>query len=326
MRASRLLSILILLQMRGRASAEALAEEFEVSVRTIYRDIDQLSAAGVPVYAERGRNGGFCLAEGYRTRLTGMSASEADALAFAGLPAAASELGLGEALAAAQLKLFAALPEGAGASAAKVAAKFHVDPVDWFRRIEPLDALPAIARALWGEKKIRVRYESWKGVSERTLSPFGLVLKAGSWYLIAADDTKDGARTFRVSNIHEFRILDGPCAKPPKKFRLDEYWKEAAIEFERSLIKDVARLRVSEEGWKSLCRLGSHVAEAAAASKKPDRKRGWSTIEIPIESIEQAARDLRRLGPEAEVLDPAALRARMKADSAKMAAIYEERA
>lgn len=324
MRASRLLSLLIILQMRGRASAEALAEEFEVSVRTIYRDIDQLSAAGVPVYAERGRNGGFLLAEGYRTRLTGMTASEADALAFAGLPAAAGALGMGEALAAAQLKLFAALPENSGASAARVAAKFHVDPVDWFRRIEPLDALPAIARALWGEKKLRVRYESWKGTSERTLSPFGLVLKAGSWYLIAADEGKDGARTFRVASIHEFRILDSPASPPPKRFRLDEYWRVAARAFEKSLVKDIARLRVSEEGWKSLGRLGAYVAEAAEASRTADKKRGWFRTEIPIESIEQAARDLRRLGPDAEVLEPAALRTRMKADAAKTAAIYEK--
>lgn len=324
MRASRLLSLLIILQMRGRASAEALAEEFEVSVRTIYRDIDQLSAAGVPVYAERGRNGGFLLAEGYRTRLTGMTESEADALAFAGLPAAAGALGLGEALAAAQLKLFAALPENSGASAARVAAKFHVDPVDWFRRSDPPDALPAIARALWSEKKIRVRYESWKGTTERTLSPFGLVLKAGAWYLIAADETKDGARTFRVGSIHEFRILDAPAASPPKKFRLDEYWRDAARDFEASLKKDVAQLRVSEEGWKSLHRLGAHVLEAAEASKKKDGKRGWFRAEIPIESIDQAARDLRRLGPEAEVLGPAALRARVKADAARTAAIYEK--
>jgi predicted DNA-binding transcriptional regulator YafY len=323
MRASRLLSILILLQTRGRVSAEALAAEFEVSVRTIYRDVDQLSAAGVPVYAERGRNGGFALAEGYRTKLTGMTASEAEALAFAGLPAAAGALGLGEALAAAQLKLFAALPEDAGHSAARVAARFHVDPVDWFRRAEPLDALPAIAGALWGGKKVRVRYESWKGVTERTLSPFGLVLKGGQWYLVAEDDLKKGPRTFRVGSIRSFAVLEKDASAPPKGFRLEAYWREASRDFETGLMKATATLRVSEQGFKSLWRLGAHVGEAAEKSRRKDEKRGWTRVEIPIESVEQAARDLRRLGPEAEVLEPEPLRARLKDEAEKVARLYE---
>ena len=135
MRASRLLSILILLQMRGRLSAEALAAEFEVSVRTIYRDIDQLSAAGVPVYAERGRAGGFALLDGYRTKLTGFTPAEADALVLAGVGGAA----------AAQLKLLASLPPDAGASAQRVAQRFHLDPANWYTRAEALPLLRNIS-------------------------------------------------------------------------------------------------------------------------------------------------------------------------------------
>lgn len=323
MRASRLLSILILLQMRGRVSAEILAEEFEVSARTIYRDIDHLSAAGVPVYAERGRNGGFALAEGYRTRLTGMTQSEAEALAFAGLPDAAGELGVGDALAAGQLKLFAALSADAGASAKKVAEKFHLDTIDWFRRAAPPDALPAVAAALWREKKIRVRYESWKGVSERTLSPFGLVLKAGQWYLVAADDAKDGARTFRVGAIETVSVLESNAARPPKKFRLADHWRESSRAFEASLDKGTAVLRVTEAGLNGLWRIGAHVGEAAEKTQKKDEKRGWLRVEIPIESIELAARELRRLGPEVEALAPEDLRAQLKRDALKVAALYE---
>src|SRR5215470_2164491 len=179
MRASRLLSLLILLQMRGRMSAEALAAEFEVSVRTIYRDMDQLSAAGVPVYAERGRNGGFALLDGYRTRLTGFTPAEAEALLLAGVGPAAADLGIGAEAAAAQLKLLASLPPDSGASAQRVASRFHLDPINWYSRAESIDILPALASAVWTEKRVRIRYESWTDLVTREVDPLGLVLKAG---------------------------------------------------------------------------------------------------------------------------------------------------
>src|ERR1700754_4948635 len=131
MLASRLLSILMLLQTRGRMSATDLAREFEVSVRTIHRDIDQLSAAGVPVYAERGRSGGFALMDGYRTKLTGMTQPEAETLFLAGLPGPAAQLGLADLLGAARLKLLAALPANVQPNAERIAARFHLDPAGW---------------------------------------------------------------------------------------------------------------------------------------------------------------------------------------------------
>ena len=230
MRASRLLLILIMLQLRGRATAEALAEEFDVSIRTIYRDIDQLSAAGVPVYAERGRAGGFALLEGYRTRLTGLTQSEAEALFLAGAGGAATQLGLGAEAAAAQLKLLASLPPDAGASAQRVAARFHLDPVQWYARSETVDVLPSLASAVWRDRCIRIRYESWKDVVTREAEPLGLVLKGGVWYLVAI--VKGGAgvepRTYRVANIQSLEVL-GTSVQAPSTFqpatslgRLDE--------------------------------------------------------------------------------------------------------
>src|SRR5207302_9497970 len=146
MRASRLLSVLLLLQNRGRMTAEDLAAELEVSVRTVYRDIEALSAAGVPVYADRGRTGGYRLVDGYRTRLTGLTAEEAQALSLAGLPVAAAELGLGTVLAAAQLKLYAALPEELRSRAGKMAERFLLDIPGWFRGVESLPRLAGLAR------------------------------------------------------------------------------------------------------------------------------------------------------------------------------------
>src|SRR5438477_1055643 len=160
MLASRLLSMLMLLQTRGRVSARELAGEFEVSVRTIHRDIDQLSAAGIPVYADRGRNGGFQLMDGYRTKLTGMTQPEAEALMLAGLPGPAAQLGLSDLLAAARLKLLAALPPNLQRDAERIASRFHLDPLGWFRDADPLPALQTVAQAVWAGRYLKVRYRN----------------------------------------------------------------------------------------------------------------------------------------------------------------------
>src|ERR1700722_11168807 len=141
MLASRLLSILMVLQARGRVSARELAAQFEVSVRTIHRDVDQLSAAGIPIYADRGRNGGFALVDGYRTKLTGLTQPEAEALLLAGLPGPAAQLGLADILSAARLKLIAALPAHVQPGAERIASRFHLDPDAWFRASDPQPAL-----------------------------------------------------------------------------------------------------------------------------------------------------------------------------------------
>jgi predicted DNA-binding transcriptional regulator YafY len=157
MRASRLLSLLMLLQSRGRVSAQVLAETLEVSVRTVYRDVDELSAAGVPIWADRGRSGGFQLKPGWRTRVDGLTAPEAQAMFLGGLPGPAAELGLGEAMASAQLKLLAALPDGWRDDARRVSASFHLDPLDWFRGPSASEHLPAIAQAVWGAQRVALR-------------------------------------------------------------------------------------------------------------------------------------------------------------------------
>ncbi len=306
MRASRLLSILILLQMRGRVSAEALAQEFEVSVRTIYRDVDQLSAAGVPIYAERGRSGGFALLEGYRTKLTGFTPAEAEALLLAGVGGAAGDLGLGADAAAAQLKLLAALPADSGASAQRVTERFHLDPVNWYRRTEAPALLPTLGAAVWRDRRIKITYESWKDTVARELGPLGLVLKAGTWYLVAAADDKP--RMYRVSNIKTLSVTDIPARRPPR-FNLARYWSAAAKEFETRLLKDRATVRLSTKGLRILRDLSPAAHEAATANHRPCKPEGWIKTEIPIEAIDQATGQLLSLGPEVEVLEPRVLRA-----------------
>lgn len=319
MRASRLLSILILLQMRGRMSADSLAQEFEVSVRTIYRDVDQLSAAGVPVYAERGRSGGFALAHGYRTRLTGLTPAEAEALLLAGAGGAAADLGLGAEAAAAQLKLLASLPPDSGASAQRVASRFHLDPIGWYSRAEPIEILPALASAVWNDKRIRVEYESWRDIVTRELEPLGLVLKAGVWYVVAA--VKAQPRTYRVSNIRRLEVLETKFQRPPR-FDLARFWETWAQDFESRLLGERAVVKLSPAGMRILRDVSAAAADAAATNHRKCKPDGWVTAEIPIESIEFSTRQLLRLGADAEILEPLTLRNAVVREAKRLAALY----
>ena len=319
MRASRLLAILMLLQTRGRMTADALAAEFEVSVRTIYRDIDQLSAADIPVYGDRGPSGGFALLDGYRTKLTGLTPAEAETLFLAGLPGPAAELGLGGALAAAQLKLTAALPERARAAAQRIAQRVHLDPVGWFRSAEETGLLPAIAQAVWNETFLDVRYKMGAGSVARRLKPLGLVLKAGVWYLVA--QVREQTRTYRVAQMLEAAASEERFERP-RDFDLAAAWTAAAQAYERGVYRDAAVLRVSPKAMTRLEMLGAPVARAASETAGPPEQDGWRRLTIPIESIDQAAADLIRLGTEIEVLEPAALRRRIADLARAVARVY----
>jgi predicted DNA-binding transcriptional regulator YafY len=321
MKASRLLSILLLLQVRGHMTAEELAREMEVSVRTIYRDVDALSAAGVPIYGDRGPAGGYQLLDGYRTRLTGLTADEAESLFLAGMPGPAAELGLGTVLAAAQLKLLAALPPELRSRAGRIGERFQLDAPGWFREGEALPQLAAVAAAVWNQQRLQVRYQRWRGEVERTLEPLGLVLKAGLWYLVARSDGQD--RTYRVSRILQMTTRDERFERP-HGFDLSAYWKSWSEQFEQRLDRNEVRLLLSPRGRQMLPHLfNPFAARAAEQSAGPPDEHGWVELVLPVESLEYSHYELLRLGPEVEVLAPPDIRDRLTASIAAMAAMYE---
>ena len=286
-------------------------------MRTIYRDVDALSAAGVPVYADRGPGGGFRLLDGYRTRLTGLNAGEAEALLLAGLPGPAADLGLGDELTAGRLKLIAALPPALGQGATRVADRFHLDPQDWYRRAPVPPCLPVVARAVWDGTRLMIRYERASGVVGRRLDPLGLVMKAGAWYLVAR--VADAMRTYKLARVVEATALEERFAHPAG-FDLARHWRESLRAYEASLRRGEARLRVSPRGMRLLDRLSADMSEPIIAAR-PDAS-GWREATVPIEGVEDAAVFLLPFGDAIEVLAPAELRRELRDRAKRVAALY----
>jgi predicted DNA-binding transcriptional regulator YafY len=313
------MSILLLLQLRGRVSAQALADEFEVSVRSIHRDIDELSASGVPITATRGPQGGFELQTGYQTKLTGIGGDEETAMRFVSLPSAATALGMGDAARAASLKVFAALPQG-GARASRFAARFHVDPNPWYHADPRVPALPQIARAVLDQRVVSMQYESWRGTRAWRVKPLGLVLKAGAWYVVA--ETSRGKRTFLTAKMSMIQIHDESFTWP-KAFDLAKHWQRELERFEASLRPLVAVVHMKQDELRRLIELGTFAADAAAAAKRSGD--GWFRVALPIESIEHAARQLAGLGTQLRVESPVGLITQMRSNARQLAARHRGR-
>jgi predicted DNA-binding transcriptional regulator YafY len=303
MRASRLVSFLLLLQTRGHLTALELAERLEVSERTVQRDAQALADAGVPVVSVRGPAGGYRLERGYRTKLTGLDGAEAEAL-FVG-PAA--ELGLGRELAAARLKLLASLPSELQERAGRAAQLFHVDTRGWFREEDRVPHLPVIAGALWRGLRVDMRYREGAAVVSRRLDPLGLVLKAGVWYLLARRRGEE--RVYRVSRIVSARERAEPYTRDPE-FDLAAAWASHSQEFERTRPYVEVTLRVPRNQVRHL--RGTRVVEDG---ERP-------TVVAQFESFDRAFYGLLSYGPNAEVLAPRELRERIATAAAETAALY----
>jgi predicted DNA-binding transcriptional regulator YafY len=323
MRASRLLSLLLLLQSRGRMSASQLAAELGVTARTIYRDVEALAAAGVPVYAEPGPTGGYQLMDGYRTRLTGLTADEAESLFLTGMPQPAAELGFGAQMAAAELKLMAALPTPYRDASLRIRQRFHLDAPGWYREPDKVPHLLAIAEALWQDQVVEVTYRRWAprpGEVTRRLHPLGLVLKAGVWYLIAAG--RGRPRTYRVASVVGLRPVPESFTRPGD-FDLATYWQKHVDEYERAEIPETAVVRLTPEGVAALGDvLGPKAARLARQTLAPADETGWQRTTIPLESIPHATSTLLRLGAEVQVLAPEALITQMTETIRRMIGLY----
>ncbi|MCZ4121682.1 helix-turn-helix transcriptional regulator [Streptomyces sp. H39-S7] len=331
MRAARLIHLVLLLQNRGSMRAAELAEALEVSERTVARDVLALSEAGVPVYAERGRAGGYRLVGGYRTRLTGLGRNEAEALFLSGVPGALRDMGLADTGSAARLKVTAALlPELRDASHS-AAQRFHLDAPGWYQEPETPPLLPALADAVWDDRPVSARYRRGEREVERELEPYGLVLKGGIWYL-AARTVTPAAGQYRVYRVDRFTAVEPvPAATdaPGGRFERDPgfdlpgFWAERAAEFARAILRDEVVVRLTEAGARRLPAVVDRAAAQAAldAAGPPDGRTGV-TVTLPVESLDVAFTQLLALGPEAEVIAPDGLRERFAEAARAMAERY----
>ncbi|WP_436790531.1 helix-turn-helix transcriptional regulator [Yinghuangia sp. YIM S10712] len=317
MRASRAIALLLLLQTRRAMTATELAAELEVSERTVQRDVAALVEAGVPVYAERGRGGGYRLVDGYRTRLTGLERAEAEVLHLAGLPGPLRDMGLAGHALAARLKVAAAL----GDAPAAATQRFHLDAPAWFRDAEPPPLLAEVSRAVWEDRVLHARYAARGGARDRRLEPYGLVLKAGQWY-VAARSPSGRFGSYRVDRFETAEAGNEHFDRDPQ-FDLADYWATASREFARAMLRERAVVRLSPLAVDHLpILLEPTAASDALATAGPPDADGWVTVTLPLESWDIGYFELLRLGPEAEVLDPPEFRARLAEATRRAAALY----
>ena len=321
MRASRLINLLLLLQTRGQLTAAELASELEVSERTVHRDIEALSAAGVPVYAVRGPHGGVSLVDGYRTRLTGMTGEEAEALFLSGVPGPAAELGLGTVMAAARLKVLAALPPELRSRASRLVERFHLDVTGWFQTGDDAPLLPDLSAAVWDNRQVDAVYERNHQLVERRLKPLGLVLKAGIWYLVADSDGQ--YRTYRVARFRRATVSNERFARP-SDFELAAYWTESTAAYEENAERLEVTLRISPSAMHALADIAGSAALRAAEritlpGGDPD---GWETLRLRMDWPSEVAARLVALGADAEVLEPAELRPEIAAIARRVVERY----
>lgn len=314
MRADRLLSILLLLQLRGKVTTGELAERLEVSERTILRDMEALSAAGVPVYAERGAAGGWLLAEGYRTTLTGMNKEEAQTLLLAHAEGVLKDLGMSGALESALLKLQASLPPGFRRDAEDVRRRIHVDGAGWHNPLEPVPYLPLVQEAVWEDLKLRFRYPRGGQWTERTVEPLGLVCKATIWYLVGLSDGEP--RTFRVSRIAEASVTDETFERPAD-FDLAKYWESSTERFKAELPKYPALIRLDA---RLLPRL--RQARYVETDEVQEEQGGKLLARVDFQTLETACERLLSWGTAVEVVEPEELRRRIGEAAEAIAAIY----
>jgi predicted DNA-binding transcriptional regulator YafY len=299
MRADRLVSILLLLQTHGRMSAPQLAKRLEVSERTIFRDMEALGTAGVPVVADRGARGGWSLMPGYRANVSGLNDVEAQAL-FVGNPARLlADLHLDQASDRAMVKLSSGLPEVTRRAAELARERIHIDVSGWHDARDAVPHLPLLQEAVWSGRRVTIRYEPRD--DDRVLDPLGLVAKGSVWYLVAAID--GDVRSYRVSRIREATLLDQPASRPAE-FDLASFWEQSTRTFRARLprFEVVARVEASALDW-----LRTMIRYGGIDSITDDERPGWHRVTMHFDAAEVARFTMRGMGEAVEVLEPEGL-------------------
>jgi predicted DNA-binding transcriptional regulator YafY len=316
MRADRLLSILLLLQVEQRWTARALAERLEVSERTILRDMEALCAAGVPVIANRGAGGGWRLEQEYRTDLTGLSPDEVRTLFFMKTSRMLRDLGLSRAADAAFVKLAASATHAVRSEMELTQERLHIDGAGWYETSETFPLLPIVQQAVWRGCKLQMTYRRADGtVSERLVNPLGIVVKGNVWYLVASHDGK--LRSYRVSRIQQADMGVEPCERPTA-FDLAAYWTQSANEFIAAAPRYEVTLTASAD-YRARLRRAKFLR--IQGEEEPDAE-GWTVMQVRFEDEREACDYLIRAGAEAEVLKPDALRARLRQMAEEIVGIY----
>lgn len=320
MRADRLLSIMMLLQAHGRMTAGALAKRLEVSPRTVHRDMEALSAAGIPVIADRGSGGGWSLMEGYRTDLTGLTGDEIQTLFLAAPQSHLKDLGLQQAAEAALLRLLAALPATQRRDATFMQSRIHVDGAGWRETREENPSLPIIQAALWQERRLWITYgRDEAAATERLVDPLGLVAQGRAWYLVAGKEGE--VRTYRVSRILGAR-LDSEPSQRPDGFDLAATWAASKASFVANLPRFEMTLRAAPEAHRRMAFSGRFIRLQHAEPPGPD---GWSQLRIQADTAEEAAAFVLGFGAQVEVLEPLSLRDQVIRQARALLAFYDSR-
>ncbi|MBC5815900.1 MAG: YafY family transcriptional regulator [Candidatus Eremiobacteraeota bacterium] len=315
MKSSRLLSMLLMLQGVERKSARELAEALEVSERTVYRDVDALSASGVPIYAERGAQGGICIAEGYRKALTQFGEDEIRALFISGSNPLI-DLGLGIERERALQKLSGALSDVQRKAVQKTRGRIHLDQRRWNQAEQPQELLSVLRRAVWEDARVLLRYRDRESkITERTVDPFGLVAKAGIWYLVARSG--DELRTFRAERIIDVTPL-AQTFERPADFDLDSYWKEWISAVEESgkrfpVVLSVPAAFLDESGryW-----------ETQLLAPRPENGEGTVEVRIVFPASDAAVHQLLFWGSRVKLIEPLELGAELAARAKELLAHY----
>ena len=306
MRADRLLSLMMLLQTQRQMTAEELADELEVSKRTIYRDIDALGIAGVPVYAIGGPGGGYALLDSYRTTLTGLNKDEIRALFMLTIPGPISDLGVSQQLRSAILKLTTSFAGDYNEHVDYLGQRLHLDAASWFQTDEPVLYLKTVQEAAWQDRQLLLSYRRRNGtVSERTISPYGLVAKASIWYLVAATDK--GMRVYRVSRIESVQMTQTYFVRP-QVFDLAKFWADWVIDYKASLPKYPVTLRIGPDLIPVLPYILGDDVRSLVEQAQPDSE-GWRVVDYTFERIEEAQAYILGMGASVDVIAPKELRA-----------------